>query len=153
MQKHDSDNACNYCSLTGYWSRACRTPKHFVELYQSSIKGKGKRVESHSIDNADDIQTNFALVLHIAPINKVLLAPIEAKSLKILNFLEEQEEKAKNPKWWKNAQTQIGLRNLCIPYKIMNKTWMIMFPSVLEINEIIDILRFTQYLISFFSLV
>ena len=31
--------------------------------------------------------------------------------------------------------------------------WMITFPSVLEINEIIDILRFTQYLISFFSLV
>ena len=25
MQKHDNDNACNRCGLTGHWSRTCRT--------------------------------------------------------------------------------------------------------------------------------
>ena len=76
-----------------------------MELYQASIKGKGKRVESHSIDNTDDIETNNALVLHIAPINEVLIAPVEAKPLKISNFLEDQKKKAQNPEWWQDAQT------------------------------------------------
>ena len=102
MQKHENDNACNRCGLTGHWSRACRTSKHFVELYQASIKGKGKRVESHFID---DIETNNALVLHTVSVNEVQIALIEAKSLKISDFLEDQEEKAKNPEWWKNTQT------------------------------------------------
>ena len=105
MQKNDNDNFCNRYGLTWHWSRACRTPKHFVELYQASIKSKGKKVKSHSIDNIDDIETINALVLHTFPINEVLIAPIEAKSLEISNFLEDQEEKAKNPKWWKNSQT------------------------------------------------
>ena len=95
MQKHDNDNACNRCGLTGHWSRACRTPKHFVELYQASIKGKEKMVESHSIENIEDIETNNALVLHTAPINEVSLTLIEAKSLEISDFLED--EPAQNP--------------------------------------------------------
>ena len=103
MQKHDNDNACNHCGLTGHWSRTCRTPKHFVELYQASIKSKGKKVESHSIENIKDIETNNALILHTAPINEVSLAPVEAKSLEISDFLEDQL--IQNPEWWKNAQT------------------------------------------------
>ena len=99
MQKNDNDNFCNRYGLIGHWSRACRTPKHFVELYQASIKSKGKKVKSHSIDNIDDIETNNALVLHTFPINEVLIAPIEAKSLEISNFLEDQKEKTQNPKW------------------------------------------------------
>ena len=91
MQKHDNDNACNRCGLTRHWSRACCTPKHFVEFYQASIKGKGKRVESHSVD---DIETNNVLFLHTAPVNEVQIAFVEAKSLQISDFLEDQEEKA-----------------------------------------------------------
>ena len=71
-----------------------------MELYQASIKGKGKRVESHSIE---DIETNNVLILHTAPINEVSFAPTEAKSLEISNFLEDAP--AQNPEWWKNAQT------------------------------------------------
>ena len=66
-----------------------------MELYQASIKGKGKRVESHSIDNTDDIETNNALVLHTTSINKILIALVEAKPLKISDFLEDQKKKAK----------------------------------------------------------
>ena len=98
MQKHENDNVCNRCGLIGHWSHTCRTQKHFVELYQASIKGKGKRVESHFVE---DIETNNALVLHTAPINEVPLAPVEAKSLEISNFLENAP--TQNPEWWKNA--------------------------------------------------
>ena len=100
MQKHDNDNTCNRCGLTGHWSRTCRTQKHFVELYQASIKGKGKRVESHSVE---DIETNNALVLHTDSTNEVPLAPAEAKPLEISDFLEDNP--APNPEWWQNAQT------------------------------------------------
>ena len=72
--------------MTGHWSRTCRTQKHFVELYQASIKGKGKRVESHSVG---DIETNNALALHTDSTNEVPLAPAEAKSLEISDFLED----------------------------------------------------------------
>ena len=58
-----------------------------MELYQASIKGKGKKVESHSIE---DIEINNALILHTVSINEVLLAPAEAKSLKISDFLKNE---------------------------------------------------------------
>ena len=96
MQKHDNDNNYNRCGLTGQWSHAYRILKHFVELYQASIKGKGKNVESHSVD---DIETNNALVIHIAPVNEVQIALIEAKPLEISDFFEDQKENAQNPEW------------------------------------------------------
>jgi hypothetical protein len=37
--------------MTNHWSRTCRTPKHLVELYQASIKKKGKEVEIKFIEN------------------------------------------------------------------------------------------------------
>ena len=77
---------------------ACRTPKHFVDLFQASIQGKRKRVESRSIENAkENIKINNALVLHIAPVNEVLIAPIEAKFLDISDFIENHNDKAKYP--------------------------------------------------------
>ena len=36
--------------MTGHWSHTCRTTKHLVDLYQASIKGKGK---------GKDIEVNF----------------------------------------------------------------------------------------------
>ena len=36
--------------MTGHWSHTCRTPKHFVDLYQASLKNTGKRGESHTIE-------------------------------------------------------------------------------------------------------
>ena len=35
--------------MKGYWSRTCCTPKHLVDLYQTSIKGK--EVEINFIDS------------------------------------------------------------------------------------------------------
>ena len=37
--------------MKGHWSRTYRTPKHFVDIYQASIKVKGKEVEMNFIDS------------------------------------------------------------------------------------------------------
>ena len=36
--------------MKGHWSRACCTPKHLVDLYQVSIKEKGKEIEMNPTD-------------------------------------------------------------------------------------------------------
>ncbi|GAV60484.1 hypothetical protein CFOL_v3_04014, partial [Cephalotus follicularis] len=35
---------CNRCGMKGHWYRACRTAKHWVDLYQASLKEKDKRI-------------------------------------------------------------------------------------------------------------
>ena len=44
------ENNCYRCGMKGHWSRTCRTPKHLVELYQTSIKEKGKEIEMNFTD-------------------------------------------------------------------------------------------------------
>ncbi|XP_012844094.1 PREDICTED: uncharacterized protein LOC105964129 [Erythranthe guttata] len=40
---HNNQNeSCHKCGVKGHWSRACRSPKHLVDLYQAPINGKGK---------------------------------------------------------------------------------------------------------------
>ena len=34
------ENKCYGCGMKGHWSRTCRTLKHLVDLYQTSIKEK-----------------------------------------------------------------------------------------------------------------
>ncbi|KAL6564724.1 hypothetical protein OROMI_016174 [Orobanche minor] len=43
------EDKCHKCGMTGHWSRTCRTTKHLVDLYQKSIKGKGK-IETNVLD-------------------------------------------------------------------------------------------------------
>ena len=40
--------------MTGHWSRTCRTAKHLVDLYQASIKDKGKNIEVNFLDDDGD---------------------------------------------------------------------------------------------------
>ena len=49
-KKVTNESICHRCGMTGHWSRTCRTPKHFVDLYQASLKNTSKRGESHAID-------------------------------------------------------------------------------------------------------
>ena len=37
--------------MKGHWSRTCRTPKYLVDLYQASIKVKGKEIEMNFTDS------------------------------------------------------------------------------------------------------
>jgi hypothetical protein len=48
--------------MKGHWSRTCRTPKHLVDLYQASIKGKEKGIEMNFADhsNSEDSQVFLA---------------------------------------------------------------------------------------------
>ena len=36
--------------MKGHWSRTCHTPKHLADLYQVSIKEKGKEIEMKFTD-------------------------------------------------------------------------------------------------------
>ena len=46
-------DTCYHCGLEGQWSRICRTPKHFVNLYQESLKDqKGKALETNFANNS-----------------------------------------------------------------------------------------------------
>lgn len=42
---HNHDQPCHRCGLKGHWANVCRTPKHFVNLYQASMKRKDKMLK------------------------------------------------------------------------------------------------------------
>ena len=39
--------------MKGHWSHTFRTAKHLVDLYQASMKGKNKQIETNFIDRKD----------------------------------------------------------------------------------------------------
>ncbi|XP_074290138.1 uncharacterized protein LOC141616880 [Silene latifolia] len=61
-------NVCYRCGGKGHWSRVCRTPKHLVDLYQQSIKQKGKKVETNLVfeDRDGDFDMGNATHLEVA---------------------------------------------------------------------------------------
>ena len=44
------ENNCNRCDMKSHWSCTYRTPKHLVDLYQASIKEKGKYIKMNFTD-------------------------------------------------------------------------------------------------------
>ncbi|KAK8349085.1 hypothetical protein V6Z12_A06G120400 [Gossypium hirsutum] len=61
-------NVCYRCGGKGHWSRVCRTQKHLVDLYQQSIKQKGKKVETNLVykDGEGDFDDGNATHLEVA---------------------------------------------------------------------------------------
>ncbi|XP_058185629.1 uncharacterized protein LOC131302853 [Rhododendron vialii] len=53
---NNSENSCYRRGGKGHWSRTCRTPKHLIELYQTSLKEKGKEIETNFTDQISQNQ-------------------------------------------------------------------------------------------------
>ncbi|XP_056694867.1 uncharacterized protein [Spinacia oleracea] len=61
-------SVCYRCGGKGHWSRVCRTPKHLVNLYQESLKKKGKNVETNLVfeDGEGDFDSGDTTHLEVA---------------------------------------------------------------------------------------
>ncbi|KAL0370843.1 UNVERIFIED_CONTAM: hypothetical protein Sangu_0402400 [Sesamum angustifolium] len=46
-EKTTNGDICHKCGMYGHWSRTSRTAQHLVELYQASLKVKGKEIETN----------------------------------------------------------------------------------------------------------
>ncbi|XP_074346405.1 uncharacterized protein LOC141685187 [Apium graveolens] len=46
-QEGENRGICHRCGSEGHWQRTCHTPKHLVDLYESSKRNNGKRVETN----------------------------------------------------------------------------------------------------------
>ncbi|KAK3433009.1 hypothetical protein EUGRSUZ_D00527 [Eucalyptus grandis] len=69
-------------------SRTCRTPKHFVDLYQASLKNTGKRGESHAIEiNPTAITTVEANNISVG--GTPLAPEVANASLDVSDFFED----------------------------------------------------------------
>ena len=44
---------CLRCGMKGHWQRTCCMPKHLVDLYQASIKEKGKGIKINFAHHSD----------------------------------------------------------------------------------------------------
>nr|CAN71694.1 hypothetical protein VITISV_005850 [Vitis vinifera] len=68
------ENNCYKCSMKGHWSYTYRTLKHLVDLYQTSIKEKGKEIEMN-FTNGDGLDLTyydidfFGVAVAMAPFN------------------------------------------------------------------------------------
>ncbi|KAK8313262.1 hypothetical protein V6Z12_D01G097000 [Gossypium hirsutum] len=49
-------NICYRCGMKRHWSRTCHMPEHLVKRYQSSIKKKGKHMETNFISQNDEME-------------------------------------------------------------------------------------------------
>ncbi|XP_056695484.1 uncharacterized protein [Spinacia oleracea] len=71
QEKDKSENVTNVsyrCGGKGHWSRTCRTPKHLAELYQQSLKPKGKKIETNLVyeDGEGDFDCGDTTHLEVA---------------------------------------------------------------------------------------
>ncbi|XP_059663844.1 uncharacterized protein LOC132309566 [Cornus florida] len=82
------DNTCYRCGMTGHWQSICRTPKHLADLYQASIKEKGKQKEMNFLDHDEPIDTTnleMNFINHDEPVN--------ITNLDVSDFFDDRDER------------------------------------------------------------
>ncbi|KAK3430966.1 hypothetical protein EUGRSUZ_E02178 [Eucalyptus grandis] len=88
QKKVINESICHRCGMTEHWSRTCRTPKHFVDLYQASLKNTGKRGESHAIE-INPIAITTVEANNISVGGTPLAPEIANASLDVSDFFED----------------------------------------------------------------
>ena len=74
--------------MTGHWPRTCRTPKHFVDLYQASLKNTSKRGESHAIE-INPVAITIVEANNISVGGTPLAPEVANASLNVSDFFED----------------------------------------------------------------
>ncbi|XP_051127613.1 uncharacterized protein LOC127249064 [Andrographis paniculata] len=72
--KRNYEDKCHRYGTKGHWSRVCRTPKHLVDLYQASLKGKSTSAdvnlsEQNNDDAYDDVLKNTSADVNLTEQN------------------------------------------------------------------------------------
>ncbi|XP_042465820.1 uncharacterized protein LOC122048296 [Zingiber officinale] len=60
-----SENSCYGYGMKGHWSRTCRTPKYFIDLYQTSLKGKAKDIETNVVFQDNNTIVGLSMTTHL----------------------------------------------------------------------------------------
>ena len=53
--QNSTKSVCHRCGMDNHWAKTCRTPKHLVDLYQESLKGKNPEAHMTYQDGEDDL--------------------------------------------------------------------------------------------------
>ncbi|XP_031127793.1 uncharacterized protein LOC116029888 [Ipomoea triloba] len=68
--KH-AESICYRCGMNGHWEYNCRTARHLVDLYQASLKDKGKTIESNNVFIDDDFDIpHLDVEDYLEPVNE-----------------------------------------------------------------------------------
>ena len=83
-----NESIFHHCGMIGHWSHTFRTPKHFIYLYQASLKNTGKCGESHAIEiNPTAITTVEANNISVG--GTPLALEVANASLDVSDFFED----------------------------------------------------------------
>ena len=71
-QHNTQENTCDRCGMSGHFWRQCCTPRHRADMFQASLKSKGKNIKTKYVDDSD---------------------PVDVTHLDVLDFFEDKDGK------------------------------------------------------------
>ena len=95
--KESGTNVCYRCGVNNHWAKICRTAPHLVELYQASLKNKGKKVQAHATESNEQFPNVEA---NTSEITREQIPIIDGRSLEISDLFEDPVPKIKDDDEW-----------------------------------------------------